>query len=314
MVITEQDKEAIAEKARERAGRFSLSHSEVSTQSGVNKTIVTWIMSEVSKWKEQSISDKQWRNMGYWCKYDFHSEVWKIDRENRNFRRFYNMVDHAHDDLMMIIISDKFGRGKTTALQAYRDDNPKSAFYLECETCFHQKIFLQKLGTQLGIESLTRGISDCIDEIVKAILGMDIPPVIMLDEWNDLPNKSKLITKILVNRTKGRAAFVLSGGQNLNIILKSGVERASQGIQEIFSRGGGKTLNSRREGETEDQLMAVLRKDVTRMCQVNGIESEEEILRTVNNFSGDYREVHRLWIDNKRRKQKAGKHRELKQA
>jgi transcriptional regulator with XRE-family HTH domain len=296
MTITHQDKELIAKKAKNQADQYQLSQAKVAIQSGVNKTTITWIFN--GQWENYSISDQKWIEVARWCQYDFDSDVWKIDREVKNFKRFYKMCNHAHLNQRMKMISDKQGRCKSTALETYRNDNRANAFYLECDDTMIKSEFLNRLAELLGVkDSLSTSIAGKLNTVCEAILKVK-KPIILLDEWNELPSGSKRLIKTLWNKTEGRCAFVICGGMNLKKDMENGVKRAKQSYQEIYSRGGG-TILTGVKNETDDASIKRNTTEITRVCQANGLTNPHSIAKIINNFTGDWRVVHEMVIDEK---------------
>lgn len=293
MMISIKDKVNICRLTKARAGQHSLSQSEVAVQAGVHKTMVNWIFSADEKWRGQSISDAKWRSLAAWCKHSLEGEGWKLYKNAVNYRRFYNMAQHAQEASLMIIISERFGRGKSTALRSYRDDNPKSVWYFEGESTWTQPVFVQKLCMTLGLGGVMGGIPVAFDAIVSQLNG-SYRPLLIFDEWSELPESSRRLVKTLYNRTEGRCGIVLCGGEYLKKDLMAGVRSARQSYQEIFSRGGGKILGGKALTE------AGARKEVAGVCALNGVEDEEAVLLICGAFTGDFREVRRLIEDYKR--------------
>lgn len=290
MNLSINQKEQISEHAKSKAYMHEMSQREVAAQSGVSKTAVTWIFSDEQNWKNQSISDQKWQAMADWSGLTFKSNAWQINREATNFKRFYNMCAHAQEDSIMIIISDSQGRGKSTALECYRDDHAKNAFYLECETSMVQRVFLRNIKSLLGLPDENEGIHDAINSVVRRLLTFD-KPILELDEWNELPEASKRLIKTIWNKTEGKLGIIICGGRSLKKSLESGVARAKQSYQEIHSRGGGKILS----GKSLDEK--TVSRELSRICQLNGIDNESEILSIRNNFNGDLRATRRMIQD-----------------
>ncbi|WP_420581976.1 AAA family ATPase [Reichenbachiella sp.] len=287
MTITIKQKEQIAQAAKNKAKMHGMSQREVAAQAQVSKTAITWICSAEETWREYSISDQKWTAVAEWAGVVFDENEWQLNREATNFKRFYNMCKHAQEGSIMIIISDSQGRGKSTAQEAYRDDHAKNSFYLECETSMVQKVFLRSVKALLGIPDEGEGIHDSINIIVKRLLTYN-KPLLMLDEWNELPEASKRLIKTIWNKTEGKLGIVICGGRSLKKSLESGVARAKQSYQEIHSRGGGKIL----QGKVLDDKKAT--EEVSRICVLNGLTDQEAIMKVVNNFTGDIRAVRRM--------------------
>lgn len=196
MNFTIKQKEQIALEARNKAAMHEMSQREVAAQAQISKTAVTWIFSAEETWRNYSISDQKWQAMAEWAGVSFNTNEWQLNKEATNFKRFYNMCQHAQEASIMIIISDSQGRGKSTALRSYRDDHAKNAFYLECETSMVQKIFLRNIKSLLGLTDEGEGIHDSLNAIVKRILTLN-KPILELDEWNELPEASKRLIKTI---------------------------------------------------------------------------------------------------------------------
>jgi hypothetical protein len=80
--------------------------------------------------------------------------------------------------------------------------------------------------------------------------------------------------------------------------MENGVKRAKQSYQEIYSRGGG-TILTGVKNETDDASIKRNTTEITRVCQANGLTNPHSIAKIINNFTGDWRVVHEMVIDEK---------------
>jgi hypothetical protein len=301
MIVTDKDKENIASKVKERKAQFKMSLDQVGNQVGANKSTVNKLVHDDEKWRTESVSEDMWVRFANWVNYDFHEESWKIHRGATNFKRYYNMCKHVSDASIMRIISDRFGKGKSTALKAYQFDHANRSWYFKCHKSWTQKVLVGQIKKALNLTGGVQNTFSTLEEIADHIMSIKhLKPAMFFDEYNRMPEGSKAQIFSLYEMTEGALGIILCGGENLKVELKRGVNNARQDCQEIYDRGGAKYLVSNPLLEKE------MKSDITAICELNGITSPEVIQTLINNFTGSFREVKAGIDDYKRKLSKGG--------
>lgn len=301
MIVTLKDKEIIARKVRQRKAHFVMSLDAVGAKVGVNKSTVNKLVHESDRWKTESVSDEMWIKFADWTEYDFNDGSWKVFRNAINFRNYYNICKHVKDDSIMRIISDRFGKGKSTALKAFQRDHVTSAWYFICDRSMTQKVLVRSVKKQLGLSANVTNIYSALDDISAHIERIKhTRPVLLFDEYNRLSEGSKSLIKTIYDRTEGNVGIVICGGENLEVDLNRGINRAKLDYQETYDRAGAVYRQAR--AMTIEEITT----DITTICKINGVTDKLTIQAIINNFSGSFRKVKADIDDYKKKLRKGG--------
>ncbi len=300
MIVTDKDKEIIATRTKQRKQQFAMSLEQVADQVEVNKATVNKLVHKDEHWKTQSLSQEMWMKFAEWVGYSLSEDSWQVDRNATNFRRYYNMCNHVKEDSILRIISDRFGKGKSTALKAYRFDHETHAYYFKCHRSWTQKVFVGQIKKALKLSGGVQNVFQALEDITAHIQSIKhMRPILMFDEYNRLPEGSKAQVFSLYEMLENTAGFVLCGGENLQKELTRGVGSAKQDCQEVFDRGGSKYLSSK------ELKVAEIKADIKGICEMNGVADPMQIAAITNNFTGSFRKV-KADIDDYKKKQRKG--------
>lgn len=238
-------------------------------------------ISQILKDNWEKISDKLWHKIASNLGVSFGQ--WQT-AEISNYKEIMGICLFAQERSAAKLISFDAGFGKSHALLTYSKENA-NVFYLQCERHFTRKVFLQKLGTALGLE-LSGIVTEMVDKISDR-LKQTHKPLLILDEFDKVLDKSGVfdLFKTFYDTTLNHCGFVLCGAISLEQELIKRVQRNKIGYTELFSRIGRKCINLRK----------LTKKDIELVCYANQITDKEAIHHIALELSGgDLRQLKAL--------------------
>ena len=208
-------------------------------------------------------------------KLEYRENTWNIARSINNYRVIEQVFNDAKSESMWFAISNKAGSGKTMTLEdLYNSDVTGSVVFIQAEE-WSGKQFLHKLIEKTIGDTGTayKSIAQLTDLVVNYFNDMSLQrPVLIIDEADKLKPGALRALIPIYNRTEHRLGVILSGTENLEKEIKSGVRLRKKGYDELESRFGRSYINLR--GATKEELY--------RICQANGITEGESMLQVWN--------------------------------
>lgn len=245
---------------KQRLGSFA----RVAQKCKVSEATISLIRND--KWED--ITDEMWLRVG--SALNYRPDNWSIAKNTRDYMYINHILSSAKDKSMFMIIANEAGTGKTTGLSNFCADNAEQgAFYIQARE-WSARVFLQKMMTMLGMaepkgyNTADQMLERIIDNLSERIL---VKPIICIDESDKLKPSALRNLIYLFNALEDKCAFVIAGTLNLTKEIGQGVRYAKKGYDEIESRFG----------RSHIALIGANKRDVTAICQTNGINDSETI-------------------------------------
>ena len=226
-----------------------------------------------------NISDDMWRSIGNQVGYN-KKGTWSIV-ETTSLQTFQLFYKDAKDYSNVYAITAPAGSGKSASAQ-YLAQNTQNVYHLVCADYFNRKMFLSKLLSKMGKDDTGYNVSEMMDYVVELLRKQDCP-LIILDEADKLNDQVLYFFITLYNMLQGKCAIVLLATDFLEKRIIRGVKLNKKGYAEIYSRIGRKFL----------RIEANTKKEVTLICQANGVTDVIAITEIFNESDGDLRRVER---------------------
>lgn len=199
---------------------------------------------------------------------NYRENGWVVVPTTQNYKKVEFVYRSCKEQSMWMPISNKAGSGKTEALKdLFSEDESGTVFYIQAEQ-WSSRNFLLKLAEQTcGVPK--RGyasISILIDLISAFFNNMVLEcPILLIDEADKLIKTGALMQLIpIYNRTEHRLGCILSGTDNLEKAMQSGVRRMAPGFDELDSRLGRMYID----------LPGAPVSDVLAICKANGLDND----------------------------------------
>lgn len=291
MVITDKHKRELSVILKADMKSKNLSQRKLERIIGISSTAINFVVND--KWDEHSMSDQQWIPIAKYLDYSLNDYGWKLNTNTRNMKVFWHVCRDAKGQLgdfipKGFIITGPWGRGKSTALKYFHDKNPDNTYYLQCQSEWDFPIFLAQLKRSIGIGAKRdvglggQSPAEAVETIIYTLKSR-AKNLMIIDEFNELPIKSRRFAKTFLNRLEGESGLILCGGENLEKQFKTGNKLATVSIQETFSRCGGEFIYTR---DNKDE-------EIEEIIRLNGIEEPNVISKLIAQSHGDLRRVKR---------------------
>lgn len=240
-----------------------------------NVSEATVIQIKNGKW--DNVSDEMFRNVGKQVGYSSRG-TWQI-AETRTFKQLVELLNDAQENSMTHAIEAASGRGKTYTAEWY-ERNRANVYHIICAEYYTPKNFLAKLLKKMGREA-TGSVSDMMDLVIETLLRQK-NPLIILDEADKLRDRTLYFFITLYNMLSNQCGLVLMATHNLSRRITKKLHR--MGYEEIFSRVGRRFI----------QLSETTKKDVSAICEANGISDPAVVMNIYNEYEGDLRRVEKM--------------------
>ena len=202
---------------------------------------------------------------------------WKIVR-TANFNTVQNICDDARVKNSIVAVMGDTGVGKTIGLTAYYKSNPYT-YMVTCKISMNAKEFFGAILESMGI-SFTGTKYKMISRIADELNAQDAP-LLIIDEASKLNEKALMLLHDLWDSIDNSSGIVLAGVGYFKTNLVKAVQKNKTGMPEFNSRiSQWRFLNK------------PTKRELRKMCEVNGLEDEEQIkrvsrldnFRTLNHF------------------------------
>jgi hypothetical protein len=176
---------------------------------------------------------------------------------------------------------DDAGTGKTYACKVFAHAKPH-VYYVDCSNCRQRGRFARTLAKAVGVDGVSTGIDDLLEEVIYAI-QLTENPLIILDEAGDLADTAFLELKRLYNNLEGICGFYIVGADGLRRKIDRNIAREKVGWTEIFSRMGKRSSKHvAGDPDTKRQIMQTMAISV---ITANGITAEPDIRLIMKNVN-----------------------------
>jgi DNA transposition AAA+ family ATPase len=274
MKITEQDKKKIAAAAKKYVERYESQNQAATTLQGVSGATLSHVLQ--NKWEQ--ISDKMWRTLISALSYKPDEELTVMTRPYKTMMHLF--VDAKENSLTMGIVAEA-GTGKTFTIKSFEEFH-RNVFVLQCREYWNRKWFLQDLLTKIGRPHHGMTIAEMMQEAVRRLMVME-RPIIIMDEYDKLPDHVLSFFITMYNELEDRCGFVVIATNHLKKRIIGGVQLNKKGYNEIYSRLGRRFIEVPKNSS----------EDISMICMANGIKERGHIKEVIEESEWDLRRVKR---------------------
>ena len=290
-MISRINREDIAQELREYCQKFN-SQNRAAAAIGIAPATVSAILNNDWALVSEAMFIKIADAIGY------EASSWQAI-ETKVWKNFNKILNDAQENAFVMAVTSDAGSGKTFTSKNYVK-NHAEAYHISCKSYWTKKDFLIEIGRAIGNKTDGKRVTVLVDEIINTLRWRDSKPLLILDEADKLSDTVLQLFITLYNDLEGRCGIVLCATDHLEMHIRRGVNLGHTGFNEIISRLGRKFI----------ALPSITSKDVTMICEANGITTAEAINEVLigsayegrakgKNALYDLRRVHRI-IDAKK--------------
>ena len=290
-MISQINREDIAQELREYCQKFK-SQNRAAAAIGIAPATVSAILNNDWALVSEAMFIKIADAIGY------EASSWQAI-ETKVWKNFNKILNDAQENAFVMAVTSDAGSGKTFTSKSYVK-NHAEAYHISCKSYWTKKDFLIEIGRAIGNKTDGKRVTVLVDEIINTLRWRDSKPLLILDEADKLSDTVLQLFITLYNDLEGRCGIVLCATDHLEMHIRRGVNLGHTGFNEIISRLGRKFI----------ALPSITSKDVTMICEANGITTAEAINEVLigsayegrakgKNALYDLRRVHRI-IDAKK--------------
>ena len=290
-MISQINREDIAQELREYCQKFN-SQIRAAAANGIAPATVSAILNNDWALVSEAMFIKIADAIGY------EASSWQAI-ETKVWKNFNKILNDAQENAFVMAVTSDAGSGKTFTSKNYVK-NHAEAYHISCKSYWTKKDFLIEIGRAIGNKTDGKRVTVLVDEIINTLRWRDSKPLLILDEADKLSDTVLQLFITLYNDLEGRCGIVLCATDHLEMHIRRGVNLGHTGFNEIISRLGRKFI----------ALPSITSKDVTMICEANGITTAEAINEVLigsayegrakgKNALYDLRRVHRI-IDAKK--------------
>jgi transcriptional regulator with XRE-family HTH domain len=194
---------------------------------------------------------------------------WQLVRTIGNYTTVQRIVDDAKQESMWFAISNKAGSGKTGTLEdIFNQDTTGSIVFIQAER-WTERQFLTQLALKTIGENALKGKYKSNGELGQKIADFfnekqADKPILFIDEADKLKPLALGSLIPMFNKTEDRLAVIISGTENLEKDITTGVRLKKKNYDEIESR----------IGRSYQYLRGATEKEVYQICEANGVTNE----------------------------------------
>lgn len=290
-MISNINREDIAQELREYCQKFN-SQNRAAAAIGIAPATVSAILN--NDWA--LVSDAMFTKVADAIGYEASS--WQAI-ETKVWKNFNKILSDAQENAFVMAVTSDAGSGKTFTSKNYVKSHAE-AYHISCKSYWTKKDFLIEIGRAIGNRTDGKRVTVLVDEIINTLRWRDSKPLLILDEADKLSDTVLQLFITLYNDLEGKCGIVLCATDHLEMHIRRGVNLGHTGFNEIISRLGRKFI----------ALPSITSRDVTMICEANGITSADDINEVLigsayegkakgKNALYDLRRVHRI-IDAKK--------------
>lgn len=242
------------------------SYSAVARKCNINPGALSSILSGKYGADEAQMLQKIAKELKY------HESTWKIVRSINNYKKIEQVYNDAKSDSMWFAVSNKAGSGKTQTMEdLFNRDTTGSVVFIQAEEWsgrqFLVKLILQTLGESAIQSKGYLSVAKLTDIVANYFNDMSLDrPVLLIDEADKLRPTALRTLIPIYNRTENCLGVILSGTENLEKEIGTGVRLHKKGFDELESRFG----------RTYIHLRGASEKEVFEICAANGISDRNK--------------------------------------
>jgi DNA transposition AAA+ family ATPase len=270
-----QQKNEVQELARKYREQFPSQAKAAAALKGVSEATFIALL----KGRFEDISDEMFTTIGKQVGYN-ERQSWHIT-ETVAFNTEIAFLNDAQQSGNVFAIKGNAGAGKS-AVAKYFAGRKKNVFLVSCAEYYNKKKFLADILDAMGKDSKGYTVTEMMDAIVMNVLKLD-KPLIIFDEFDKLVDGVFIFFITLYNKLEDKCGIVLMGTDFLEKRIQRGLRLNKRGYEEIYSR----------IGRTFIDIPKTTKKEITRICQANGVSDEQTISEIYNTYDGDLRRLER---------------------
>jgi len=222
------------------------------------------------------IAEEMWRKVQIALRIDFD---WNT-AETFNFKMLQRLLQNTQADSISIAVAHNAGAGKSYAYQYYERRN-KNVIYLQCKTFWTRKEYIQNLCTACGLNDNGK-VAELVARFITHLQGLN-KALVIIDQIDKLNNGSIDLFMDFYNDLDRYCGFLVSGVPALKKKVLRGCQNDKPGYKEFYSRIGNAFF----------YLNKMTEKDVSLICQQNGVNDSQFINEVFNTCNDDVRVVRR---------------------
>ena len=132
-MITETNKQQIAERLREYAERIGSQNKAANSLKGISSATISQVLN--NNW--ELISDEMWRSLG--AQIGWTENEW-VAVETRDYRLLISLLDDARTNSNVFAVTGEAGTGKSFTMKRYAETN-KRVYLIQCAEYWNRKMF-----------------------------------------------------------------------------------------------------------------------------------------------------------------------------
>lgn len=224
------------------------------------------------------ISDEMWRAVA--AQTGVKDTNWEAV-ETTTYKRMTKILSDCQTGALVMGVTGDAGTGKTFAVKRYAESH-RQVYVLCCNEFWNRKLFLSELLQMMGRDSSGYTVGEMMAVVVRG-LKMQESPLIVLDEADKLNDHVLYFFISLYNNLEDECGIVLCATSHLEKRLRRGMKLNKKGYAEIWSRLGKKCV----------PLRGVTARDITAICEANGVTDSHDIDDVIEDSEQDLRRVKR---------------------
>lgn len=224
------------------------------------------------------ISDEMWRAVA--AQTGVKDTNWEAV-ETTTYKRMTKILSDCQTGALVMGVTGDAGTGKTFAVKRYAESH-RQVYVLCCNEYWNRKLFLGELLQMMGRDSSGYTVGEMMAVVVRG-LKMQESPLIVLDEADKLSDQVLYFFISLYNNLEDECGIVLCATSHLEKRLRRGMKLNKKGYAEIWSRLGKKCV----------PLRGVTARDITAICEANGVTDSHDIDDVIEDSEQDLRRVKR---------------------
>ena len=235
-------------------------------------------MSQMLNGNWSQISDEMWRAVA--AQTGVKDTNWEAV-ETTTYKRMTKILSDCQTGALVMGVTGDAGTGKTFAVKRYAESH-RQVYVLCCNEFWNRKLFLSELLQMMGRDSSGYTVGEMMAVVVRG-LKMQESPLIVLDEADKLSDQVLYFFITLYNNLEDECGIVLCATSHLEKRLRRGMKLNKKGYAEIWSRLGKKCV----------PLRGVTARDITAICEANGVTDSHDIDDVIEDSEQDLRRVKR---------------------
>ena len=224
------------------------------------------------------ISDEMWRAVA--AQTGVKDTNWEAV-ETTTYKHMTKILSDCQTGALVMGVTGDAGTGKTYAVKRYAESH-RQVYVLCCNEYWNRKLFLSELLQMMGRDSSGYTVGEMMAVVVRG-LKMQESPLIVLDEADKLSDQVLYFFISLYNNLEDECGIVLCATSHLEKRLRRGMKLNKKGYAEIWSRLGKKCV----------PLRGVTARDITAICEANGVTDSHDIDDVIEDSEQDLRRVKR---------------------